>query len=474
MQFFGLFRLEKYKSYFIILTRERNMLYRKITKNIQEWYQNSSTGLLVDGARQIGKTTIIKEFLVRNNIDFIELNLLENKLALEAFNTATNGKDLLFRLSSLSNKELIENKTVIFIDEIQEADDAITPIKFLVQNTKFKFIFSGSLLGVKMQDIQSVPVGYLTVLQMYPMDFKEFCKAVGVSDKTVSYLNECFESKKPVDEIIHKQMLNLFKTYIIVGGMPKAVSEFVKTNDMTKVNQVLENIDFGYRQDITKYQKDNKLLIQDIYNLIPSELNAQNKRFILKSLNEKARFYQYETSFTWLKNSGVGLFVHNVDNPIYPLLASKERTLFKLFLCDVGLLTYKLYNGNQISILNGDSTLNYGAVFEAVVAQELKAHGFELFYNSDKKRGEIDFLIEKDNRVIPLEVKSGKDYKRHSALSQLMANNSFNYEEGFVLCNGNVETEGKTIYLPIYMIDFIQNTKNNEPKLVHLDISSLI
>lgn len=450
------------------------MLYRKITKDIQEWYQNSSTGLLVDGARQIGKTTIIEDFLVRNNIDYIELNLLENKLALEAFNTATNGKDLLFRLSSLSNKELVENKTVIFIDEIQEADDAITPIKFLVQNTKFKFIFSGSLLGVKMQYIQSVPVGYLTVLQMYPMDFKEFCKAVGVSDKTVSYLNECFESKKPVDEIIHKQMLNLFKTYIIVGGMPKAVSEFVKTNDMTKVNQVLENIDFGYRQDITKYQKDNKLLIQDIYNLIPSELNAQNKRFILKSLNEKARFYQYETSFTWLKNSGVGLFVHNVDNPVYPLLASKERTLFKLFLCDVGLLTYKLYNGNQISILNGDSTLNYGAVFEAVVAQELKSHGFELFYNSDKKRGEIDFLIEKDNAVIPLEVKSGKDYKRHSALSQLMANNSFNYKEGFVLCNGNVKTEGKTIYLPIYMIDFIQSTKNNEPKLVHLDISSFI
>ena len=450
------------------------MLYRKITKDIQEWYQNSSTGLLVDGARQIGKTTIIEDFLVKNNIDFIELNLLDNKLALEAFNTATNGKDLLFRLSSLSNKELVENKTVIFIDEIQEADDAITPIKFLVQNTKFKFIFSGSLLGVKMQDIQSVPVGYLTVLQMYPMDFKEFCKAVGVSDKTVSYLNECFENKKHVDKIIHKQMLNLFKTYIIVGGMPKAVSEFVKTNDMTKVNQVLENIDFGYRQDITKYQKDNKLLIQDIYNLIPSELNAQNKRFILKSLNEKARFYQYETSFTWLKNSGVGLFVHNVDNPIYPLLASKERTLFKLFLCDVGLLTYKLYNGNQISILNGNSTLNYGAVYEAVVAQELKAHGFELFYNSDKKRGEIDFLIEKGNRVIPLEVKSGKDYKRHSALAQLMANDSFNYEEGVVLCNGNVETEGKTIYLPIYMIDFIQNTKIDEPQLVHLDISSLI
>ena len=450
------------------------MLYRKLTKDIQDWYQNSSTGLLIDGARQIGKTTIIREFLVNNNIRFIELNLLENKLALEAFNTATTEKDLLFRLSSLSNKELIENNTVIFIDEIQEANDAITPIKFLVQNTKFKFIFSGSLLGVKMQDIQSVPVGFLTVFQMYPMDFGEFCKAVGVSDRTLSYLNECLESKKPVDEIIHKQMLNLFKTYLIVGGMPQAVSEYVKTNDMTKVNRVLENIDFGYRQDITKYQRTNKLLIQDIYDLIPSELNAQNKRFILKSLNKKARFYQYETSFTWLKNSGVGLFVHNADNPVYPLLASKERTLFKLFLCDVGLLTYKLYTGNQILILNGDSNPNYGAVYEAVVAQELKAHGFELFYNSDKKRGEIDFLIEKDNMVIPLEVKSGKNYKRHSALAQLMANEAFHYREGIVLCNDNVEVENRIVYLPIYMIDFIQNAKNDGQKLVHLDISSLI
>lgn len=466
--------LEKCSNYLIILSRVTDMLYRKLTKDIQDWYQNSSTGLLIDGARQIGKTTIIREFLVNNNIRFIELNLLENKLALEAFNTATTEKDLLFRLSSLSNKELIENNTVIFIDEIQEANDAITPIKFLVQNTKFKFIFSGSLLGVKMQDIQSVPVGFLTVFQMYPMDFGEFCKAVGVSDRTLSYLNECLESKKPVDEIIHKQMLNLFKTYLIVGGMPQAVSEYVKTNDMTKVNRVLENIDFGYRQDITKYQRTNKLLIQDIYDLIPSELNAQNKRFILKSLNKKARFYQYETSFTWLKNSGVGLFVHNADNPVYPLLASKERTLFKLFLCDVGLLTYKLYTGNQILILNGDSNPNYGAVYEAVVAQELKAHGFELFYNSDKKRGEIDFLIEKDNMVIPLEVKSGKNYKRHSALAQLMANEAFHYREGIVLCNDNVEVENRIVYLPIYMIDFIQNAKNDGQKLVHLDISSLI
>lgn len=450
-----------------------NMLERKISKQIEDWFQNKDTGLLIDGARQIGKTTIIEEFLKSKKLKFIEINLLENKLALEAFNTSTDEKQLLLRLSSISNIEL-DDKTIIFIDEIQEAEDAITPIKFLIHNSTYKFIFSGSLLGVKMDDITSIPVGFLTILQMFPMDFEEFAKAVGVSDKIFLYLKDCFENKTKVDEIIHKQMLNLFSTYLVVGGMPKAVVKFIETNDINQVNKELYDIDVGYKKDIVKYQKNSKLLIQEIYDLIPSELNAQNKRFILKNLNEKARFYQYETSFTWLKNSGVGLFVHNVDNPIYPLLASKERTLFKLFLSDVGLLTYKLCTGSQIEILNGNSTLNYGAVYEAVVAQELKAHGFELYYNSDKKRGEIDFLIEINNKVVPIEVKSGKDYKRHSALNQLMSNINFSYDYSYVFCNGNLDVNGKIIYLPIYMISFIQHIRMYNKQIVNLDISKLI
>lgn len=450
------------------------MLERKITTLIDNWFQNGKTGLLIDGARQIGKTTIIEDYLISHNLNYIEFNLLGNKLALEAFNTATDEKQLLLRLSSLSGKALVENETIIFIDEIQEANDAITPIKFLVQNTKFKFIFSGSLLGIKMQDILSIPVGFMSVLQMYPMDFEEFSKAVGVSEKTFDYLRECFEGHKKVDEIVHKQMMGLFDTYLVVGGMPKAVQTFVESKDIYKVNQVLSDIDYGYRQDIAKCQKDSKLLLQEIYDLLPSELNSKNKRFILKNLNEKARFYQYETSFSGLKNSGVGLFVHNVDNPIYPLLASKERTLFKLFLSDVGLLTYKLFNGNQAEILNGKTTLNYGAIYEAVVAQELKAHGFDLYYNNDKKRGEIDFLIETENKVTPIEVKSGKVYKRHSALRQLMSNKDLNYEYAYVLCNDNIENAGKITYLPIYMVDFVKKTQNNGTKIINLDISKLI
>lgn len=449
------------------------MLKRKITNLIDAWYKNNSSALLIDGARQIGKTTTIENYLKNNNINFIEFNLLQNKLVLEAFNTSYDENQLLLRLSALSNKKLTDAK-VIFIDEIQEANDAITPIKFLVKNTNYKFIFSGSLLGVKMQEILSIPIGYLTTIRMYPMDFEEFSLAVGVSTNTFDYLSECFSKKTIIDDIIHKQMSNLFNTYLVVGGMPKAVDTFIKSNDINEVNQVLAEIDEGYKHDISKYQKDKKLLIQDIYDLIPSELNSQNKRFVLKNLNEKARFYKYETSFVWLKNSRVGLFAHNVDNPIYPLLASKERTLFKLFLSDVGLLTFKLFKGNQIELLNNGSNLNYGAVYENVVAQELTAHGFDLYYNTSKKRGEIDFLIEKNNQVIPIEIKSGKDYKRHSSLSNLLSNNELNYKEAYVFCNDNVLVDGKIVYLPIYLISFIKNGADNKPKLLNLDISKLI
>ncbi len=445
------------------------MFKRQISTSINEWYNNSKNALLIDGARQIGKTTTIQEFLKKNKkINYIEINLIENKLALEAFNTSKDSEDLLLRISSFTKTEMVENKTIIFVDEIQEAKDAITPIKFLIQNSKYRFIFSGSLLGIKMNEILSIPTGYLQVMQMYPMNFEEFITALGTNSQTISYLEKCFKNKEIVDPIIHKQFLNLFHIYLVVGGMPKAVSEFVNTRNVYKVNQVLNDIDLAYRYDISKYEKNNKLLIQEIYDLIPSELNSQNKRFILKNLNEKGRFYKLETSFSWLKNSGIGLFVHNVKNPTYPLLANKERTLFKLFLSDVGLLTYKMYEGNQASILN-EEVGNYGAIYEDVIAQELIAHNYNLFFHSNKKYGEIDFLIEENSKVIPIEIKSGKDYKRHSALNNLLNNDSFNLEKGYVFCNGNLELKNKIIYLPIYMIMFIKKEPQDKNQIIDIN-----
>ncbi len=272
------------------------MLSRKIYRKIQYWYKNSDSALLIDGARQVGKTTIIREFLKASKDDYIEINLLENSLALESFNNSTDTSELLFKLSSLAKKP-IKSKAILFVDEIQEAKDAITPIKFLVSSRKCRFIFSGSLLGIKLQDVASLPIGFLGVLQMFPMDFEEFAEALGVSSDVFSYLRERFSKNEMVDETIHKQMPSLFRTYSVVGGMPKAVFEFARTNDINYVNRTLNEIDYGYRKDVSKYQKENKLLIQDIYNLIPGELNHQNKRFILKNLNEKSRFYKCENSF---------------------------------------------------------------------------------------------------------------------------------------------------------------------------------
>lgn len=447
------------------------MIKRKIYKDIDNWYKRRNCALMIDGARQVGKTTVIKNYLQDNNIDYVELNLIENSDALDSFNKSKNCEQLMLRIQALVSKNISPN-TIVFIDEVQEAEDAITPIKFLVEKSKNRFIFSGSLLGTKLKNIQSIPVGFLEIRQMYPLDFEEYILANGVRENIVSYLRECFDEKKEIDNIIHSQMMNLFYSYLIVGGMPKAVNRYLETKNINYVNEELRDIDKLYLLDVSKYDEKEKLLIQDIYELIPGELNNQNKRFILKNLNEKARFYTYEESFVWLKNSAIGLFVHNVDNPTYPLLASKERTLFKLFLCDIGLLSYKLFNGNQIQILNGNTNLNKGALCESFVAQELVAHGFELYYNNDKRRGEIDFLIEDKNEVVPIEVKSGKDYKRHNALSSLIKNENIN--KSYVLCNNNIKVEDKKIYMPIYMTLFIKKENVSMAQTIDIDISKLL
>ena len=447
------------------------MIKRKIVEEIDNWYKNEQIALLIDGARQVGKTTVIRNYFKDNNIDLFELNLIDNNDALIAFNTSRNAEQLLIRLRAIAGRTLSAN-TVIFIDEIQEAEDGITPIKFLIENSEYRFVFSGSLLGIKLKDINSMPLGSLKIIQMYPVSFKEYIEAQGVTQDIISYLKDCFDNLCPVDDIIHSQMMNLFSTYLIVGGMPKASQTFIDTKDISQVNTVLNDIDVGYQLDISKYDKKDKLLIEDIYNLIPSELNNQNKRFILKDLNKKSRYYEYEESFVWLKNSGVGLFAYNVDNPVYPLLSSKERTLFKLFLCDVGLLSYKLFDSNQITVLNGNMNINKGSLCEAFVAEELVANGHNLYFSNNKKRGEIDFLIEEENKIIPIEVKSGKDYKRHNSLNNLLNNSDYGIEKGYVLCNENIISKDKKIYIPIYMTMFLCKKKIVSSK-IELDISAL-
>lgn len=450
------------------------MLFRKAYKEIKKWFDsNNKKALLIDGARQIGKTYLIRNFLKENARSYVEFNLYENDLVKRAFETTNNTKELLIKISALSTKPLIKEESIIFIDEVQAVDDIVTKVKFLIEEGSFRYVFSGSLLGISYKNIDSLPVGYLDIIEMYPMDFEEFCIANKVSYDTINYLEEKFRKLNPIDEIVHKQMINLFNLYTIVGGFPEVVAKFLETSNLQEVYYLHESIDKLYKLDISKYSQEKNLLVKDIYSLIPSELNNPNKRFIFKNLNEKGRFYQYEESFVWLLNSNIGLFTYNIDNPVYPLLASKERRLFKLFLCDTGLLCHYLYSDNVIKILNNDINVNYGSIYENVVAQELKCHNFDLYYYNSKKNGEVDFIIEKNAEVIPIEVKSGKDYKRHVALENLLNNDSYNITKAYTLCQGNIELINNRIYLPIYMIMFINNKKEVQNQIINIDISAL-
>lgn len=332
----------------------------------------------------------------------------------------------------------------------------MTAIKFLVDEGSYRYILSGSLLGAELKDIRSVPVGYMTIYEMFPLDFFEFCRANRVSEQVLGKITECFEKKVPIDLIIHEKMMDLFRLYLIVGGMPAVVQRYLDTNNLNEVLRVQQDIVQLYKKDIAKYDPDEKLYLEDIFNLIPSELNSKNKRFILKKLNENFKFSRYEHSFIWLKEAGIALPAFCVHEPVIPLLLSKSTNLFKLFLADVGLLASMYADGLQIKILSKEKDINFGSVYENAVAQELKAHGFDLYYFNSKKQGELDFVIECRGEVLPIEVKSGKDYARHRALDHVLRNESYGIKEAIVFCNENIQVKDRVFYCPVYLAGLLK------------------
>ncbi len=356
----------------------------------------------------------------------------------------------------MTSTPLVAGNTLVFFDEVQECPEIVTATKFLVNEGSYRYILSGSLLGVELQDLRSEPVGYMDVKDMYPLDLEEFFMAMGVSGQVRDDLQKAFEKQQPVDEFVHKKIMELFRLYLIVGGMPAAVQKYIDTHNLQDVMAEQQAIIRLYKRDITKYDKNHKLYIDEIFDLIPSELNAKNKRFILKDLNENLKFSRYENSFLWLKNAGVALPTYNVEEPVVPLKLLRSRNLFKLFQSDIGLLACQYAEGIQLRIINDEKDINYGSIYENVVAQELQAHGFELYYFNSKKQGELDFIIEKDGHTLPIEVKSGKDYQRHNALSNVMGNPDYGIPRALAFCNDNVCTSGNIVYLPIYMVAYLK------------------
>ena len=432
------------------------MLKRKIDSYLEQFYNRTNKALLVTGARQTGKSFSIRQYGTTHYENFVEINFIEQPDAVEVLKGARSSQDILVRLSLLTSTPLVAGKTLVFFDEVQECPEMVTAIKFLVDEGSYRYILSGSLLGVELKDLRSEPVGYMDVKEMFPLDLEEFFLAMGVSSHVTDSLQKAFEEQKPVDEFVHKKMMELFRLYLIVGGMPAAVQKYIDTHNLQDVMAEQQAIIRLYKRDISKYDNNNKLYIDEIFDLIPSELNAKNKRFILKDLNKNLKFSRYENSFLWLKNAGVALPTYNVEEPVVPLKLSRNRNLFKLFQNDIGLLACQYAEGIQLRIINNEKGINYGSIFENVVAQELQAHGFELYYFNSKKQGELDFIIEKDGHTLPIEVKSGKDYQRHNALCNVMGNADYGIPMAFVFCNDNVSTSENIVYLPIYMVAYLK------------------
>lgn len=447
------------------------MLKRKIASYIREFYNNSRNALLITGARQTGKTYSIREF-GKTFKNFVEINFVDMPEAVNVFAGAKNSNDILLRLSAITRTPLVKGETLVFFDEVQKCPDIVTAIKFLVDEGSYHYIMSGSLLGVELKDLRSEPVGYMGVKEMFPLDFEEFISNIGINENIINSLREAWENLNTVDNFLHSKLMELFRLYLVIGGMPAAVNKYIESNNLQEVMTVQQDIIRLYKRDIAQYDPENKLYIEDIFDLIPPELNAKNKRFIMKRLNENAKFERYHNSFLWLKNAGVAIPVYNVEEPKVPLLLSRSRNLFKLFQNDIGLLAAQYSDGIQLRIITGDNDINFGSIYENAVAQELTAHGLNPYYYNNKKRGELDFIVEMGGNVLPIEVKSGKDYQTHRALSNIMECDEYGIPRAVIFNNDNMKIDGKLVYAPIYMAMFLQK-KDDAPTYYKVDLSML-
>ncbi len=438
-------------------------LKRKCERKIRAWYQSSRKALLVKGARQVGKTHLIRSVLTDMRCDYLEINLIETPEAIDVLRQVTSVDDLIFGLSTISGKKLEKGKTVIFIDEVQKYTDMVTKIKFLVDEGSFRYIFSGSLLGVELTGLESAPVGYLSILEMYPLDFEEFLQIANISQDILDRLKESFINRKPVMEAVNEKMLEMFTRYLVVGGMPEAVSRFAETNNVNDVMTIHADIRDLYKLDFTQYEtEDKKLRVSNTYDLIPAELLKQNKRFIITDLQKGLHFDRIENTFLWLRNAGVAIAAFNATEPRLPLKLNEKQSLFKLYLSDVGMLTSEYGMSTKRMLISKDKNLNAGGLFENAIAQELYSKGYRIYYYNSKKLGELDFLVEHKGKPLPIEVKSGKDYTVHSAMNNCLSNPEFEIEEGIVFANCNVSQNDNVTYLPVYMVMFLEKDDTDE------------
>lgn len=429
------------------------MLRRKVTERLLEWKRTSRKALLVTGARQIGKSFAIRDFGRANYAFFYEANLLLDADARESLTKARDAADFISRVALLSRSTLVEGDTLVFVDEIQEFPEIVTLMKALVEDGRFSYVFSGSMLGTEFKGISSFPVGYVERITMRPMDFEEYCWAVGVSDETLASIREHMVHRAPVEDYVHEAMMRNFRSYLVAGGMPEVVQDYIDSSySLIRTRKLQGELVDQYRIDIAKYAGRRAFAVRSIFDRLPLELEGENHRFMLSSIRDGARLDEYAEDFLWLTNAGVGLIVPRATEARSPLLRTESASFFKLYESDTGMLVCRYPQSTARAIYLDQKGANLGGIFENAVAQELAALGIPAWYYFTTAEGEVDFLIDgKKGRVVPIEVKSGARVRSHAALDHLLAKPGLRIPEAVVLSGENVFQEGKVTYLPVYM-----------------------
>jgi len=440
------------------------MLFRKIESLIEAHLQSDSPKiLLIDGARQVGKTYIIRHVGQQLFENFIEINMVEDSLGDRLFENVKTVEDFYLQVSMLAGNRMGRKEdTLIFLDEIQAYPHLLTLLKFLSQDGRFTYIASGSLLGVTLAQTTSIPMGSIRKVRMFPLDFEEFLYANGMNRLAVDSLRKRFEKLESLDEATHGKLMDLFRKYLLVGGLPDAVNSFLAEKNIQSVREIQAEIHDYYAADASRYDEERKLKIRRVYDLIPSNMENKKKRVVAQSIENKRgkTFNDYQDEFDYLISAGIALPVQAISNPVFPLLQSTGKNLLKLYLNDVGILSGILYGNNIRAVLDDEKSVNLGAVYESVVASELIAHGYQLFYYDNRSKGEVDFLIDDYGSLsaVPIEIKSGKDYTVHSALNAFVNNADYHVKKAYVLSNERMVTvKGKVIYLPVYDMMFFSN-----------------
>ena len=444
-------------------------LKRKIYDKLLNWKQksNGKTAILVEGARRIGKSTIVESFGANEYESYILIDFNQApKTITDLFTEERDDLDSIFNtLEVYYKKKLIPRKSLIIFDEVQKCPNARSLIKYLVQDGRFDYVETGSLISLK-KNVQDIVIpSEEERIYMFPLDFEEFLWALD-DTTTIPFLRDKYEKRQPVGAL-HRDIMKLFRTYVLVGGMPQSILAYIENKDFEQADHAKKAIINLYREDIHKYTEGNDEKVIAIFDGVPGQLSKHNKRFVLSSISENARNRSYEEAFNWLDESMIVNLCYNTSDPNVGLALTKEDTYVKCYLGDTGLLVTqafqnKPYLNNTLyrDILLDKLNVNEGMIMENFVAQSLRMNGYKLFYysqNDDENRNnvmEIDFLISQDNKLNPIEVKSA-DYNKHSSIDKFK--NKFGKKVGkrYVLHTKDLKIIDDLIYLPLYMSIFL-------------------